>query len=102
MDILERIRHLRDQRGWTNYRLTEEAQLNNSTLQHMFERGTMPSIATLTAICNAFGITLSQFFCEEDSTIVLSEEEEWIVQKYRKLNARDKEIIHMLLDKLDK
>ena len=91
MDILERIRHLRDQRGWTNYRLTEEAQLNNSTLQHMFERGTMPSIATLTAICNAFGITLSQFFSDGEMVELTSELKElfeyWVALTPNQKNA---------------
>lgn len=102
MEILERIRQLIDERGWTNYRLTEEAQLNNSTLQHMFERGTMPSISTLTAICGAFGITLSQFFCEDDGSVILSDEERRLVQTFRKLNQRDRNIIARVLEELDR
>ena len=64
MDILKRIETLKDERGWSNYRLSEEAKLDNSVINNMFARGTMPSMATLTAICEAFDITLSQFFNE--------------------------------------
>lgn len=33
----------------------------------MFNRETLPSIVTLQAICDAFGITLSDFFKEENT-----------------------------------
>jgi len=33
---------------------------------NIYRRNTTPSIETLEIICNAFGITLSQFFAETD------------------------------------
>lgn len=62
MDVLERLRHLMDERGWTVYRVARESGLSEKTVYNIYSRNTMPSIPTLEAICNAFGITLAQFF----------------------------------------
>ena len=64
MDVLERLRHLMDERGWTVYRVACESGLSEKTVYNIYSRNTMPSIPTLEAICNAFGITLAQFFAD--------------------------------------
>ena len=64
MDINERIRKLLNEHGWTPYRLAKESGLSDATVGNLFRRNTVPSMATLEAICNGFGITLAQFFTE--------------------------------------
>ena len=64
MDVLERLRHMMDERGWTVYRVARESGLSEKTVYNIYSRNTMPSIPTLEAICNAFGITLAQFFAD--------------------------------------
>ena len=64
MDVLERLRGLLDERGWTEYRLAKECGLSESTIANIFRRNSVPSITTLESICNGFGITLSQFFAD--------------------------------------
>ena len=66
MDVHKRLRQLLNERGWTEYRLSKKCGLSESTLANIFRRNTMPSITTLEAICNGFGITLSQFFAENE------------------------------------
>ncbi len=66
MDTQKRLRQLLDERGWTEYRLSKVCGLSESTLANIFRRNTLPSISTLEAICKGFGITLSQFFAEDD------------------------------------
>lgn len=98
MDILQRIRDLRDERGWSNYRLTEEAQLPCATLSNMFARQTLPSITTLTAICNAFGISLAQFFSDDTDEILLSDEEKSLLKQLRLLKPNEKKIINLIIN----
>lgn len=62
----ERLRKLLEDRGWTEYRLAKEAKLSESTIMNIFRRNATPSIPTLEAICNGFGITVSQFFAEDE------------------------------------
>lgn len=66
MDVLERLRGLLDERGWTEYRLAKECGLSESTIANIFRRNSVPSITTLESICNGFGITLSQFFADDN------------------------------------
>ena len=66
MDTHSRLRQLMAERGWTAYRLSKESGLSESTQASIFKRNTVPSIATLEAVCSAFGISLAQFFAESD------------------------------------
>ena len=65
MDTNERLRRFLNERGWTEYKLAKKSGLSQSTIANIYRRNTVPSIATLEAICNGFGITLSQFFADE-------------------------------------
>ena len=66
MDTNERLKQMLTERGWTEYKLSKMSGLSESTVGNIFRRNTVPSVITLEAICNAFGITLSQFFCESN------------------------------------
>lgn len=66
MDVIERIRKMMDDRGWTTYRLAKESGLSDATVRNMFNRNTVPSIPTLEAICGSMGVTLSQFFADSE------------------------------------
>ena len=64
MDAHERLRQLLNERGWTEYRLAKNCGLSESTIANIYRRNTVPSLATLEAICKGFGITMAQFFAE--------------------------------------
>lgn len=66
MDVHARLRQLLDERGWSEYKLSKMSGLSEATVSNVYRRNTVPSIPTLEQICNGFGITLSQFFCEAD------------------------------------
>ena len=68
MTIIEKIDKLRIERGWSVNNLAMEAMLTQSTLNNLYMRNTEPKISTLRAICNAFGITLAEFFTDEEFT----------------------------------
>ncbi len=67
MDVLERLHRLMDEHGWTMYRLAKKSGLTESTIANIYRRNTMPSLVTLESICQGFGITLAQFFSDEDT-----------------------------------
>ena len=83
MDILKRINQLRINKNWSVYRLSVEAGLPQSTLTNMINRETLPSIVTLEAICDALGITMSDFFNEENCNTQIDYEE--FLEIYNKL-----------------
>lgn len=61
-NVNKRILELCKQRGWSKYRLAKEADIGNSAISAMFKHNHVPTIHNLEKICNAFQITLSQFF----------------------------------------
>lgn len=66
MDTLQRLRQLLDERHWTEYRLAKATGLSDSTIKNIYKRNTQPTIETLEAICRGFGITLAQFFADDE------------------------------------
>lgn len=86
MDVLNRIRNLQSERNWSDYKLAQEADIPVATLSSLFQRGNQPKIETLQSICNAFGLTLAQFFLEDESIEILSELEKEMLVTFRKLS----------------
>ena len=72
MDILKRIVDLRKERNWTEYQLATKSGLTQSTISSWYRKDLVPSIPSLEKICSAFGITLSQFFSENEEPYVLT------------------------------
>lgn len=71
MDILVKITTMRMERHWTEYQLAEKSGLTQSTISSWYRKNMLPSIPSLEKICDAFGITLSQFFLEDTNKTVL-------------------------------
>lgn len=100
MTILDRILQLRDERGWTEYRLSEEAGISQSTISSWFREGVNPSKASLEKICKAYNITLSQFFAFDNEPVTLTEKQRRVLDGWNKLNFKQQEIILELLDSM--
>ena len=99
MDAIKRIDQLMAERNWTDYKLSLESGLSSSTIANIHRRNTIPSIATLEAICHAFGISLSQFFADENNNIVqLNDEQFSFFKKWSTLTNAQKEIIYALIN----
>lgn len=100
MDILKKINKMRLDRGWSVYKLSVMSGVAQSTLNNMFNRETLPSIPTLQLLCDAFGITVSDFFKEDTSSV--STEDDEILRYYHRLNGAEKEAFMVLLRSVSK
>lgn len=76
INVLERITAMREERHWTEYQLAEKSGLTQSTISSWYRKNMFPTIPSLIKICDAFGITLSQFFLEDDNQTVLLTKEQ--------------------------
>jgi len=97
MNTLERLRQLLEDRGWTEYRLSKECGLSQSTIGNIYRRNTTPSIDTLEIICKAFGITLSQFFAETDM-VELTPELKSLFDGWVSLTPEQKAAVQNMID----
>ena len=102
MNVLEKIKKMQAERGWSTYKLSYESGLTQSTLSNMFTRGTCPTVDTLEKICEAFGISLSEFFEEDERKIYASKEERDLLNKYRALSDKEKDAVRSTVNALFK
>lgn len=72
INVLERIAYYRELKNWTEYQLAEESGLTQSTISTWYRKNMLPTIPSLEKICNAFGITLSQFFSTDNEQFELT------------------------------
>ena len=93
MEVLEKIETLRSEKGWSINYLAMESGLTQSTLNNLYSRKTEPKISTLRAICRAFGITLSDFFKEEEN-------EDELVRRVKCLSQENKKALLQIVKNL--
>ena len=101
MDILERITKIRLEKGWTEYELAERAELTQSTISSWYRKKLTPSIPSLKHICNAYGITLSQFFLEDECfSGQLTKEQIDILKRWSRLTKDQQKKLADFLDSI--
>lgn len=89
MEILDKITKLRLERGWSEYQLAEKSGLTQSTISSWYRKNMLPTIPSLSRICDAFGLTLSQFFLDdEDTTIQITEQQRSLLEYAARLNPK--------------
>lgn len=71
-DVVGRIQELCRSRSWTYYRLAKASGIPYSTLSTMLHKTNVPSVPSLMKICDGLGITLAQFFSDQDETAKLT------------------------------
>lgn len=96
MDATEKIKEMMKQRGWSAYKLAKKSGLSETTIANLIRRNTVPSIPTVEAICNGFGISLSQFFSDGE-TIEVSSEYKPLIDCWSTLSPEQREAALKLL-----
>ena len=96
MDILGRISELKDERGWSNYKLAKEANIPQSTLTNLLKHNNLPTIQTLKSMCDAFGITLLKFFEGKDNSYMTPDQNE-LINDWALLTSTHKEIVRTII-----
>ena len=87
IDVLKRITEMREARKWTEYQLAEKSGLTQSTISSWYRKDMLPTIPSLMKICNAFEISMSQFFIEDNSqTISLNDRQRALLTAAEKLD----------------
>lgn len=101
MDTHERLRQLLNERGWTEYRLAKNCGLSESTIANIYRRNTVPSLATLEAICKGFGITMAQFFAEGEMVEINPELKE-LFENWVNFTPEQKKAANQMLKAMNK
>lgn len=97
MTVLERILQLKNERGWSEYRLSVESGIAQTTISSWFRKSINPSISSLESICAAYNITLAQFFTFDNSPIELKPRQKEVLDNWNRLNKKQQEAVLELL-----
>lgn len=97
MDVLARIRYYMDLRKWNNYYFAKMIGKSRNTVNDMFRRNTCPTLPTLEAMCDAFEISLSEFFMDGDTAVHLNKSQQDILDVYRALSESNKKLANAYL-----
>lgn len=98
MDVLDRIVALRKMRDWTEYRLAQEADMPQATINAWYNKSRKPTLEPLEKICKAFGITMSQFFMEDlDTPVALTPEQADMLEHWTALNDDQQQAVYTMI-----
>ena len=100
--IPDRIARLSEKRGYTKYRLSQITGMTQTALGNILSQKSIPTIPTLERICDAFNITLAQFFSEDGSRLDLTDEQSEILEVWDGLDVKEKEILLSFIRSLKK
>jgi len=99
-DVMGRIKELCESRSWTYYRLAKESDMPYSSLSTMLHKTYVPTVPSLMKICDGFGITLAQFFSEEDETAKLTKKQKECLARWDTLDQRSQELALVYMEGL--
>ena len=92
-----RITELCEKRGYTKYRLSQLTEMSQTALGNILNKKSIPTVVTLERICDAFGITLAQFFAEDGGRLNLTEDQNEILEIWDNLESKEREILMTFL-----
>ena len=91
--ITLRIKELCKKRGYTKYRLAQITGMTQTALGNILNQKSLPTIVNLERICDAFGITLAQFFTDDGSKLNLTQDQQEILDIWDDLESKEREIL---------
>ena len=98
MNVLEKITKYRLERNWTEYQLAEKSGLPQSTISSWYRKNQIPTIPSLEKICDAFNITLAQFFSDENLEIIqVTKKQSDLIYEWNKLEENQQLAVLELL-----
>lgn len=99
-NVLSTITALREARGWTEYQLAEMSGLPQSTISSWYRKQLVPTVPSLSKICSAFGITLSQLLAENGEAYDLSQEQQRLLSCWSHLSSEQQDALLSFLEKI--
>lgn len=87
---LDRIEELCRIRGWSHYRLAKEMDVSPNSIGNLFRRTSIPSVPTIRHICEAMGITISQFYGTDGLCVTMTDQQKHFLEMFDRLSPGDK------------
>ena len=92
----EKIDKLRKDRGWSVYKFAQESGIYAETVHKWFNGKTSPSVDMIAQSCEAFGITMAEFFAEHE-LVEMSPRMKQLYDGWCALNADEQASVEMIV-----
>lgn len=98
IDVGERLKELMEARGLNMHSLAKRSGLSWNTIKNFYSRKSIPTVTTISMLCDGLGITLAQFFDVEGEKVHLTAEQQHVVDRWSALTDREKKAMNEMLD----
>ncbi len=102
MEIGKRIHDIRTEKGLTMYRLTQITGISGHHIKGIEEGTRQPTIETLQKLLVPLGLTLAELFSEDKKAVYLSDNEQALLENYRKLDEEKASALLRISEVLNK
>ena len=100
MNVMERIDELCRQRNISKYRLSQITGISQSAFSKMARQQSSLSLETLQRICEAFGISMAQFFSETGEYPDLSAQQKQLLHFWTLLDGKKRDYALLMIEKM--
>jgi transcriptional regulator with XRE-family HTH domain len=97
MDIIKRINDLLAVKDWSIHQLSLECDVPRSTLYRIMAHELSPTFTQIEKICDAFNITVEDFFCV---SVTPKADEIILLKIFRELSKDGKKTILLLIESI--
>ncbi len=91
--IPKRVKELCSKHKVSKYRLAQLTDMSQTALANIMNKKSIPTVPTLERICDAFGISIAQFFAGEGRRPDLSKEQREIIETWDELGREERRIL---------
>lgn len=84
----------------SKYRLSQITGISQSAFSKMARQQTSLSLETIQRICDAFGITMAQFFSVSDEYPDLTKQQKFLLNYWGMMDRQKQEFILLMMEKL--
>ena len=96
MNIGNKLRSIREMKGFTIYKLSKETGISQNHIGDIELGKRQPTFDTLSRLLAPLGVSLSEFFNEETEMLYLSDEEKRLIENYRCLSPEKAAVLQQL------
>ncbi|MCI8536906.1 MAG: helix-turn-helix transcriptional regulator [Hungatella sp.] len=100
MNVMERIDELCRQRNISKYRLSQITGISQSAFSKMARQQSSLSLETLQRICEAFGISMAQFFSETGEYPDLTAQQKQLLHFWTLLDGKKRDYALLMIEKM--
>ncbi len=98
MNILERIKEIRESKNMSVYELAKKCNISRNTIYRWYTQNFTPSLESIQTICEkGFNISLVEFFAVDTNLIPATEETKELINIWSTLTDTQKQAVMQIL-----